>query len=68
MLQLSVVNSSFDSNSAGEEGGAVFIYGAMSTQITLSRSSFDGNLAGTEGGALHVTGTVTADWSNFTNN
>ena len=68
VLQLSLVNSSFDSNSAGEEGGAVFVDGTISTQITLSHSSFDGNSAGTEGGALRVTGSVTADWSNFTNN
>ena len=68
VFQLSVVNSSFDSNSAGEKGGAVFVDGTTSTHLTLSHSSFDGNSAGIEGGALHVKGSVTANWSNFTNN
>ena len=68
VFHLSLVDSSFDSNSAGKEGGAVFVYGTTSTHLTLSHSSFDGNSAGTDGGALYVLESITADWSNFTNN
>ena len=56
----------FSSNIAShEEGGAMRVY---ASHVTLLHSVFDGNLASTKGGAVYVTGTVTANWSNFTNN
>ena len=61
-----VTDCSFSSNIAShDEGGAMRVY---ASHVTLLRSVFDGNLASTKGGAVYVTGTVTANWSNFTNN
>ena len=61
-----VTDCSFSSNVAShDEGGAMRVY---ASHLTLFRSVFDNNSASTKGGAVYVTGTVTANWSNFTNN
>lgn len=61
-----VTDCSFSLNAAShDEGGAMRVY---ASQVTLLRSVFDSNWASTKGGAIYVTGTVTANWSNFTNN
>jgi predicted outer membrane repeat protein len=48
----SITDSTFSNNSAGGEGGAVYICCANNT-ITISGSTFSGNTAGADGGGLY---------------
>jgi len=59
--------ATFTSNSATQEGGA--IYSNIDGSLTLTNSNFTNNSAGTKGGAIYNTqGLTTLTNSNFTNN
>jgi predicted outer membrane repeat protein len=67
---LSIINSSFDDNTAGGDGGA--IYGSGSNwQIRIRNTTFDNNSAADDGGAIYLSqepGIGYIGYSTFTNN
>ena len=66
-LKLPITDCLFDSNTASDgKGGAIYMNdGGL---LTLIRCNFIGNSAFLEGGAVYATGSLTARWTNFTNN
>ncbi|GBG68358.1 hypothetical protein CBR_g2902 [Chara braunii] len=53
-----VVRTTFRSNRAGQDGGAVYIYGQMTGSYVFDRVTLDSNAAAKSGGGLFVVGTA----------
>ncbi|GBG68349.1 hypothetical protein CBR_g2893 [Chara braunii] len=53
-----LVRTTFRSNRAGQDGGAVYIFGQVANAYVLDRVTLDSNTAGKSGGGLFVVGTA----------
>jgi CSLREA domain-containing protein len=63
---VTVTNSTFSGNSAGDSGGAIFNESGSTLRVT--NSTFSGNSAGDSGGGIYNGGTLTVTNSTFSGN
>lgn len=61
---VTVNDSTFTSNDAGEDGGAIYAFGS----VTVTDSNFTSNQASRDGGAIYSRSNVSISGSNFTSN